>query len=372
MGGIDKVTAPLLGRPLLSWTLDAIAAATAVRRIVVVAAPDRVAELADAEWLQRTGATVVAGGSRRQESVAAGVSATDAPIVLVHDGARPLVTPSLVDAVADAVRRHGAAIPVLPVAETLKRVDGTRVLDTIAREGLAAAQTPQGVRRDVLLDAFAAHDPAGTEEFTDEAALLERHGDVVATVAGEATNIKVTRADDLDRASAVLAARGAGPSEPARVGHGSDIHPFGPHDGLALGGILIPEAPRLHGHSDGDVVLHAIADALLGAARAGDLGRLFPAGDPGTRGIASTELLSAVVSRLAESGWRPATVDVTLVGARPRLGGARLDRMRESIAALLGIDTDAVAVNASTGNLIGAEGRGLAISATAHATVVRG
>jgi 2-C-methyl-D-erythritol 4-phosphate cytidylyltransferase/2-C-methyl-D-erythritol 2,4-cyclodiphosphate synthase len=371
MGGIDKVTAPLLGRPLLSWTLDAIAAAGAVRRIVVVAAPERVDELADAEWLRRTGATVVPGGARRQESVAAGVAATDAPLVLVHDGARPLVTASLVDAVAAAVRQHGAAIPVLPVAETLKQVGGSRVLGTVARDGLAAAQTPQGARRDVLLDAFAAHDPTGVEEFTDEAGLLERQGHVVATVEGEATNIKVTRAEDLDRAAAVLVARGSGAGEPPRTGRGSDIHPFGPEDGLALGGILIPEAPRLHGHSDGDVVLHAIADALLGAARVGDLGRLFPAGDPRTRGIASTELLAAVVSRLGESGWRPATVDVTLIGARPRLGGARLDRMRDGIAALLAIDPGAVSVNASTGNLIGPEGRGLAISATAYVSVVR-
>ena len=153
-----------------------------------------------------------------------------------------------------------------------------------------------------------------------------------------------------------------------RVGYGDDVHPFGPGGPLALGGIAIDGAPRLHGHSDGDVALHAIADALLGAAGLGDLGRLFPAGPATPRGVASAELIGEVLARLAAVGLRPASVDLTIVGARPRLGD-RLEAMRTAIAALLGIPVGAVSVKASTGNLTGSEGAGRSIGARAVAVV---
>jgi 2-C-methyl-D-erythritol 2,4-cyclodiphosphate synthase len=155
-----------------------------------------------------------------------------------------------------------------------------------------------------------------------------------------------------------------------RTGIGQDSHPFGPGEQLRLGGIPIPGAPALHGHSDGDVALHAVADALLGAAGGGDLGRLFPAGPSTPRGADSRELLAAVVARLAGDGWRPSGVDLTIVAARPRLG-PHLDAMREAIAASLGAPIEAVNVKASTGNLDGAEGAGRAISALAVATIER-
>ena len=367
MEGLDKLSAPLAGRPLLRWSVEALAASPRVRRVVVVAAPGRVAELAAASWLRDLGASVVAGGDRRQESVAEGVAASDGELLLVHDGARPLVTPGLATRVCEAAAEHGAAIPVLPLSETLKRTDGRSIEGTVSREGLAAAQTPQGVRRELIEQAYQRHDPRGAAEFTDEAALLEAVGVSVVAVEGEPTNIKVTLSADLELAEALLRAR----LGPPRVGQGSDSHPFGPRLGLKLGGIHLPDAPALMGHSDGDAALHAVCDALLGASGQTDLGRLFPASDPATAGVDSAVLLAAVVKRLAEAGWRPSSLDLTIVAARPHLGAARLEQMSEVIAALVGVEPSAVSTKASTGNLDGPEGEGRSISATAIATVER-
>jgi 2-C-methyl-D-erythritol 4-phosphate cytidylyltransferase/2-C-methyl-D-erythritol 2,4-cyclodiphosphate synthase len=267
-----------------------------------------------------------------------------------------------VAAVAHAVLDTGAALPVLPVADTLKRVGEGLVLETVDRSTLAAAQTPQGARRSLLLQAWAAFPPDGPREFTDEAALLEACTIPVHAIPGEPANLKVTLPDDLQRVEQALA-----PAH-ARIGFGHDSHPFGPGTGLRLGGIEIAGAPRLAGHSDGDVVLHAVADALLGAAGLGDLGRLFPADARTPRGVASTELLAEVVRRLAGAGLRPGSVDIVVIGARPKLG-ARLDLMRGAIARLLGVDEAAVNVKASTGNLAGDEGAGRSISARAVASV---
>jgi 2-C-methyl-D-erythritol 4-phosphate cytidylyltransferase/2-C-methyl-D-erythritol 2,4-cyclodiphosphate synthase len=368
MGGVDKLLVPVAGRPLIAWTLRAVAAASSVRRIVVVTAAERVGEWQAAAWLPG-GATVVAGGATRQVSVANGVrqlaasSPTgDDPAVLVHDGARPLVPTSLVDAVAHAVELHGAALPVLPVAETLKRVDDGRVVETVDRRQIAAAQTPQGARMRLLLDAWQTYPPEGDREFTDEAALLEACRITVHAIPGDPANIKVTLPDDLRRVEHALAPDGL------RVGFGHDSHPFGPGAPLRLGGITVDGVPALWGHSDGDVALHAVADALLGAAALGDLGRLFPADARTPRGVPSEELLQTVVARLAAVGLVPTSVDLVILGARPRLG-PRLDEMRAAIARILGIEDAAVNVKASTGNLAGDEGAGRSISARAVATV---
>ncbi len=369
MDGTDKLMAPIAGRPLLAWTLGALAGSPAVDRLVLVVAPERVEAYAAAPWLPAGVAAVVAGGGTRQASAAAGVRHLDAldPAggdrpVLVHDGARPLVSTALVEAVVEAVVHHGAAIPVVPVVETLKRVGGGKVQETVDREALAAAQTPQGARRGLLLDAWARFPPDGLREFTDEAALLEACTIPVHAIPGDPANLKVTLPDDLRRVELALA-----PPTP-RTGFGHDSHPFGPGSPLRLGGVEIAGAPKLHGHSDGDVALHAVADALLGAAGLGDLGRLFPADARTPRGIASDGLLSEVVNRLASAGLRPASVDLTIIGARPRLG-ARLDAMRAAIASLLEVEEGAVNVKASTGNLAGDEGAGRSIAARAVATV---
>lgn len=431
MGGVDKLEAELQGRTILRWSIEALAAG-GVQRIVVVTAPARIAAIAAADWLPDSVVAVVAGGERRQESVAAGVAAlaeagqyadelADAsgggsggpvasasapgggatsggprsrprpdPVILVHDAARPLVSPALVRAVADATARHGAAIPVLPVSETLKRVAGDLVRATVDRVGVAAAQTPQGVRRSLLERAYAVCPPDGPETWTDEASLLEACRIAVHAISGEATNLKVTVPVDLERARAMLdgglvpgrpATSGGGPaglsapeigasslrgvvSAPGRVGLGTDSHPFGTGEPLVLGGLRIEGAPRLSGHSDGDVALHAVADALLGAAGLGDLGRLFPADSRTPLGIDSRVLLEAVAQKVRAAGWRPVNLDMTIVASRPRLANL-LPEMSASIARILGIDAGAVNVKASTGNLEGPAGGGRSISATA-------
>lgn len=368
MGGEDKLQAVLGGRPVLAWAVGTLASTPVVERIVIVTAAHRVTAVADAPWLPDKVATVVAGGDRRHESVAAGVDAIaalgaedDRP-VLVHDGARPAVSVGLVERVVDATLAHGAAIPLVPVPDTLKRVEGDRVVTTVDRTGLAAAQTPQGVRFGLLRQAFATFPPPGERAWTDEAALLEACSISVHALAGDPRNLKVTVPADLERIAPLL--RTAAP----RVGFGHDGHPFGVGSGLRLGGIELHSAPRLHGHSDGDVALHAVADALLGAAALGDLGRLFPADSRTPRGIGSDVLVAEVIRRLSAVGLRPASVDVTILAARPRLG-TRLDAMRAAIAELLGIAGDRVSVKASTGNLDGMEGAGRGISARAVAVV---
>ncbi len=366
MAGVDKLDAPILGRPLLSWTVAQMSRAASLRRLVLVVAPSRLERYRRTDWLAGVPVEVVAGGAERSDSVRAGIGATDAPLVLVHDGARPLATAQLADAVADAAARYGAAVPILPLVDSVKRVTDGRVAGSVERTGLGRAQTPQGARRELLLAAYAG---AGDEAFSDEAALLESRGIPVATVDGEPANVKVTDARDLELVRTLFA--GQAPAADVRTGLGQDSHPFGPADGLWLGGILIEEAPRLYGHSDGDVLLHALASALLAAAGLGDLGRHFPAGEPQTADIPSAHLLAAVLDMLAGAGWQSRSVQLSLLGARPRLGAARLEQMRLRIADLLGLDGWAVSLTASSGNLTGPEGAGLAISATASATIGR-
>jgi 2-C-methyl-D-erythritol 4-phosphate cytidylyltransferase/2-C-methyl-D-erythritol 2,4-cyclodiphosphate synthase len=381
MGGLDKLEAPLLGRPLLAWTVAAFASLPETRSIVVVTAPERVERYRGSPWLPAGVAEVVSGGGRRQESVAAGVRAvaeaarrdgrpTDDAIVLIHDGARPAITSSLIRAVAAATAEMGAVIPVVPVAETIKEMAGDVVGRTVDRVNLAAAQTPQGFPLGLLERAYALQPPESGPTWTDEAALLEACTITVHAISGDPGNLKVTLPGDLARAERLLrgadSARSAGPDR--RVGFGSDTHAFGPGRPLALGGVEFADAPRLHGHSDGDVALHAVADALLGAAGLPDLGRLFPADDSTPKGVASGRLLTAVVARLADAGLRPTSIDLTIVGARPRLGD-RLDEIRSAIAGLVGLQSVAVSVKASTGNLAGPEGAGRAMSAQAIATV---
>jgi 2-C-methyl-D-erythritol 4-phosphate cytidylyltransferase / 2-C-methyl-D-erythritol 2,4-cyclodiphosphate synthase len=413
MGGRNKLAENLRGRSVLCWSVEALAGA-GIDRIVIVTSPDRLAEVAAEPWLPDAVVAVVAGGERRQQSVAAGVAALadpltppaptragratrrrtagaaadgkDAtrhqdPILLVHDAARPLASPDLVRAVAEAAARHGAAIPVVPITETLKRLDGDRVGVTVDRSGVVAAQTPQGVRRSLLERAYAQYPPDGAETWTDEASLLEACRIPVHAIRGEATNLKVTVPLDLDRAGALLDG-GLVPGRPAgadtalpaiapagRIGLGIDGHSFGAGEPLVLGGLRIDGAPRLSGHSDGDAALHAVADALLGAAGLGDLGRLFPADHRTPAGIDSRVLLATVAEKVRAAGWVPANVDLTITAAKPRLAGL-LPAMGEAIAAALGIDPSAVNVKASTGNLGGAEGAGRSISASAISWLV--
>jgi 2-C-methyl-D-erythritol 4-phosphate cytidylyltransferase/2-C-methyl-D-erythritol 2,4-cyclodiphosphate synthase len=357
MGGPDKLDALIDGRPLLAWSVQAMAAAVEVADIIIVTSPRRAEHLRGAGWLPGGRARIVTGGARRQDSVAAGVREARADVVLVHDAARPFPSPELIGRVVEAVLRHGAAIPVLPVVDALKQVDDGRITGTAERVGLFRAQTPQGARRELLAAAVAAH-AGGADEIADEAELLARAGVAVHTVAGEAANMKVTLPEDLPVARAL-----GGQVGRSRLGLGSDRHPFGPGDGLRLAGLEIAGAPRLFGHSDGDVVLHALCDGLLAASGGGDLGRLFPSGERATRDIDSRVLVAEVMDRLHAAGLAVARVDVTVTGARPRLGGQRLDAMAASIAELTGA-ADGVSVKAASGNLSGDDGAGRTMSAT--------
>jgi 2-C-methyl-D-erythritol 4-phosphate cytidylyltransferase/2-C-methyl-D-erythritol 2,4-cyclodiphosphate synthase len=364
MGGLDKLDAVIAGRTVLEHAVDAVAVPGLVERTIIVVSPERVDDVAGRTWVRARGCEVVAGGTRRQDSVAAGVAPTTARVVLVHDGARPLVPAAVVIAVAEAADRTGAAIPVLPHADALKRVSGDRIVGAADRDGLVRAQTPQGSRRDLLVGALMRH--ADGPPAADEAELLARDGIPVITVPGDPANLKITHPADLD-----LVRRTFHAATPTAIGHGWDSHPFGPRDGLRIGGLTVEAAPRLHGHSDGDVVLHALCDALLGAAGLGDLGRLFPAGDPGTAGVDSAVLVREVVARAQRAGVVASQVDLSIRGARPRLGAARLEAMRTRVGELIGLDPERVSVTAATANLAGDEGAGRVISADCLVMVSR-
>ncbi|CAN5788941.1 2-C-methyl-D-erythritol 4-phosphate cytidylyltransferase [soil metagenome] len=205
--GADKLLMEVGGLPLLAWTIRAVSQAATVRRIIVVGRPDRVQTLADEPWVLQAGAPVVAGGPRRQDSVAAGVEAADAEVVLIHDGARPLVTPDLLDRVACAAQVHHAAVPVVAVPESMRRMTGGRIVGIVDRTDLFRSQTPHGAQRRLLLQAYASQDPRGPETFIDETALVQSAGFRVSTVPGEPANLKVTLPGDEQLAFALLEAR---------------------------------------------------------------------------------------------------------------------------------------------------------------------
>jgi 2-C-methyl-D-erythritol 4-phosphate cytidylyltransferase len=215
MIGFDKLYTVVQGRPLIAWTVAAVAAADTIRNVILVVRPDQVSSIQQEAWVVEAGATVVAGGERRQESVAAGVEASDAEIVVIHDGARPLATSALVNAVALAAAEFGVGLPLVPLAESLRRLRRTSIVDWIDRFGLNLAQTPQAIRRQLLLDAYAIHDPWGSESIIDETLLVQMGGALVTAVRGERANLKVTVAEDLEIVSAILAARDLAPTAAA-------------------------------------------------------------------------------------------------------------------------------------------------------------
>ena len=207
MEGPDKLALPVAGLPLVAWTVRAVAAAKTVRRVILVARADQLDAVAREEWVRAVDATVVPGGPRRQDSVAAGVEAADAEVVLIHDGARPLVTPDLVDRVAHAAREHGAAVPVVPVPESMRRIEDGHIVAQIDKTGLYRSQTPHGARRELLLAVYGRQDPRGATTFIDETTLVQAAGFPVSTVVGDPANLKVTLPGDEDLAIALLSSR---------------------------------------------------------------------------------------------------------------------------------------------------------------------
>lgn len=372
LGVPAKVLLPLAGRPMLAWSLRALARAQAVGPVVVVAGAHTLA--AAEELVAREGftdvATIVAGGERRQDSVAAGLAALPAgtEIVLIHDGARPLADAELFDRCALAAAEHDAAIAAIPVADTLKRVAGETIVGTVNRSGLWAAQTPQAFRLETLRRALAA---AAGEEVTDEARLCEAAGIPVRVVPASLANLKVTHHEDIAVADALLRARESAPATAAtpRTGIGYDVHRFAPGRRLLLGGVEIAHERGLEGHSDADVLLHAIADAILGAAALGDIGQHFPPSDERYRDADSRALLREAARLARQAGWTPVNVDATIIAETPRIG-PHVAAMREQIAACLGVDASAVGVKATTNEGLGAIGRGEGIAALATATLL--
>ncbi len=313
----------------------------------------------------RTPVRVVEGGARRQDSVARGFAALSesSELVVIHDAARPLCPVALVERTLDAASRHGAAIAAVPAHDTVKqRAAGepTVIGRTLARELIALAQTPQAFRREVLADAIRLGQSGDVA--TDEATLAERAGYRVALVDGDPNNIKITTPHDLSLARRLLGDTMTMP----RVGIGYDLHRLVEGRPLILGGIRIPYERGLAGHSDADAVCHAVTDAVLGAAAAGDIGRHFPDTDPRWKGASSIELLRAVASLVRDRGFEIGNVDVVVVAERPKIGPHAAE-MVESVAAALGIAPTLVSIKGKTNEGVDATGRGEAIATHAVA-----
>ena len=306
----------------------------------------------------------VTGGQTRQDSVRLGLEALEIyrpARVLIHDGARPFPDSALVDRVIDGLDRAPAAIPCLPLRDTIKHVEDGVIQETIDRSALWRAQTPQGFHFDAIL---AAHRAVIGHDLTDDAAVAEAAGLASLLVGGSENNLKVTTTEDLAAAERLIAAR----QGDVRVGQGFDVHAFGPGDHVRICGVEIPHEASLAGHSDADVGLHALTDAVLGAIGAGDIGMHFSPSDPRWRGAPSDQFLRHAADLVSERGGAVAAVDVTIICERPKIGPYRA-AMTERVAAILGIAPARVSVKATTTDRLGFTGRGEGIAAQAVATV---
>ncbi len=365
-GGAPKQYRVVANQPVIRPSLAAFALHPEISAVQPVIHLDDVRRFEDAA----TGLKVlppVFGGATRQASVRAGLEALAArkpDLVLVHDAARPFASPALI-ARAIAAARSGAAVPVLPVVDTVKSVDATGIITgTIDRKPLRVVQTPQAFGFDLLLEAHRQAAAAGRDDFTDDAALAEWAGHRVSTFEGEAENVKLTTPEDFARAEAARVAALAD----IRTGFGFDVHQFIDGDHVWLGGVRIAHARGVTGHSDADVVLHALVDAILGALCDGDIGVHFPPSDPQWRGASSDRFLAFAVERVKARGGRIAHLDATIVCEAPRIGPHR-DAMRARIAEIAGIPASRVAIKATTSEKLGFTGRGEGIAAFANATV---
>lgn len=368
--GIPKQYQPLGGESVLARTLGLFLPHAAIDAVqVVIGEGQRDFYDSCVEQHPKLRAPVV-GGPTRQASVRRGLAAlaADAPArVLIHDAARPFAPPALVDRVALATAQADAVVPVLPVSNTLKRVDHSTVTATIPRDDLFAAETPQGFRFDLIHDAHERAAAAGLA-FTDDAAVAEWAGATVRTVAGDAANIKLTTTDDIVAADRRLTAEAALALGDVRVGIGYDVHAFGPGQEIMLGGVAIPHTRGFVGHSDADIVLHALTDALLGAIGDGDIGQHFPPSDERWRGASSDRFLADAVARVKARGGIVAHLDVSYVGEGPRVGPHR-EAIRARIAEIAGISIDRVGVKATTSEGLSFIGRGEGAAAHAVATI---
>jgi len=363
--GRPKQLLTLGGVPILERSVNALLGHQRIDAMVVALPPD-VAAAPPAYLLRRDKPVIVVeGGARRQDSVARAFVRVPAntEIVVIHDAARPLVSPALIDRTVAAAAEDGAAVAAMRATDTVKRGDADgRVIETLAREHVYLAQTPQAFRVDVLRDALAI-----AADATDEATLAERAGHRVRLVEGEAGNIKITTPADLHAAERVL-----GGGVPAiRIGQGYDLHRLVQGRPLVLGGVTIPFELGLNGHSDADIVCHAVTDAVLGAAGLGDIGRHFPDTDPRWKGADSVALLSAAFTLVRDAGYHVLNVDVTVIAERPKLA-PHAAGMRANLARALGCAVDQVSVKAKTNEGVESMGAGTSMAAHAVALIGRG
>jgi 2-C-methyl-D-erythritol 4-phosphate cytidylyltransferase/2-C-methyl-D-erythritol 2,4-cyclodiphosphate synthase len=363
------------GRSILELSIRALAASSRIHEIVVAVPQDHLAATI-AAWPGDVAkpVTFVAGGARRQDSVTNAFARTsaEAGIIVIHDAARPFVTGDVIARAIDAADAHGAAIAAIPVRDTVKQggaggADGSRpITATIPRESVFLAQTPQAFRRDVLARALSAG--AGIDA-TDEAMLVERLGLPVQMVDGHAGNIKVTTPEDL--AEARRRSEGDGFSHrQIRIGNGYDLHRLVAGRPLILAGVTIPYELGLDGHSDADIVCHAVTDAVLGAAAIGDIGRLFPDTDAKWKGADSVALLRGAMTHVHAAGYRVSNVDVTVIAQKPKLL-PYLQAMRENLAEALAVDVAAVSVKGKTNEGVDSMGRGEAMACHVVALLAR-
>ncbi len=361
------------GQTLIHHAVSAFVNHPKIDAVLPVIHPD------DAEPLRRAlkgldFMTPVAGGATRQQSVLNGLEALAgfAPdTVLVHDAARPMVSAELIDRVLDGLERAPGVIPALQVVDTLKRADDSGLItDTVSRDGLWRAQTPQGFLYPALL---AAHRRVAGQSLTDDAAVMETQGHAVALVVGEEDNLKVTTPEDLARMEAIMAADiqpQAVLHRPSfRIGSGYDVHKLGPGDGVTLCGVVVAHDRSLIGHSDADVAIHALCDAIFGALAEGDIGSHFPPSEADWRGASSDRFLAHAAERMRARGFELENIDVTIICERPKIGPHR-EVMRTRLAEILNFDRARISVKATTTEKLGFTGREEGIAAEATVLLV--
>ena len=358
-GDVPKQWRALHGRRVADWTFAAFAAHPRIDRVVLVLHPDDLGQAA-----AFPDALIATGGATRDASVQAGLEALagDPPdLVLIHDVARPLVSADVIDRVIAALHESAGAAPALAVTDALWRGDGGTVAGTQDRTGLYRAQTPQGFRFKAILAAHRSH-PGGA---ADDVEVARAAGLEVAIVEGDEANMKITGPEDFDRAEHLM-----GEAMDIRVGQGYDVHAFEDGDACILCGVPVPHDRKLKGHSDADVGMHALTDAIYGALAMGDIGQHFPPSDPQWKGAESHVFLAHAVGLAREMGYEIGNCDVTLICERPKIG-PHAGAMRAELARLMGLDAGRVSVKATTSERLGFTGREEGIAAQAVATLVK-
>jgi len=364
-GTQPKQLSLLAGRPILQHSVDAFLASPTVDEIILALPEDLAAQPPDYLHSTRKPLHIVSGGARRQDSVARGFArvSRDSELVVIHDAARPLVSEAVIDRTIAAAAQGGAAIAAMRAHDTVKRAGADGVITaTLPRDEIFLAQTPQAFRVQVLRDALAIADDA-----TDEAALAERAGHHVRVVEGDPRNLKVTTPDDLAIAERLLAGDGRGVA-PFRIGNGYDLHRLVAGRPLILGGVTVPFDKGLQGHSDADAVCHAVTDAILGAAGAGDIGRHFPDTDEAWKDADSLELLRRAGQIVREAGYSIVNVDVTVIAQRPKLS-PHAGAMQRNLSGVLGIAPGQISVKGKTNEGVDSMGTGESIAVHAVALV---